>query len=794
MSENKKRLVIIDAHAVLHRAYHALPEFLNSRGEPTGALYGLSTMLLKIISDLNPDYIVAAYDLPKPTFRHKVYKEYKEGRAKAEPDLVSQMIRSREVFEAFGIPIYDKEGFEADDIIGTIVHQLQTSKLPNFQTEIIIASGDMDALQLVDSKRVQVYTLKKGLSDTILYDEEKVKERFGFSPILLPDYKGLAGDPSDNIKGVKGIGDKTATELIKKFGSIENIYRELQTTNYKLQTNIKPRTAELLKNGEKDAELSKMLATIRTDAPIEFILPEKKWKECLDLKKAESFFQELEFRALGERLKNVVGGTPTTPPRGLGTPPQAGGDTELREEKVALWLINSNLTNPTAEDVLNFAHTNNTGEARAKLFAELRARSLMNVFEEIEKPLVPVIEKMNALGVKIDTKYLEKLSKEYHSELAVLEKRIWELTGVEFNINSPKQLGEMLFVKMGLKAARQKKTAGGALSTRESELEKLRSVHPIIGKILEYREFQKLLSTYIDPAKSQIGDNGAGNTSWNIDEHNRLHTNFLQAGTTTGRMSSQNPNLQNIPTQTERGRKIRNAFVAGDNKVLLAFDYSQIELRIAAILSGDPTLVSAFRNKEDIHSAVAQAVFSVSENEVTKEMRRAAKVINFGILYGMGVTALQASLESKRAEAQKFLDNYFAKFKILAEYIEESKAAARIKGYSETLFGRRRYFEALNSPIQYIRAAAERQAVNAPIQGTAADMIKLAMVRADGIAPLILQVHDELVYEVEESEVKKVVPKIKEIMENVLSPKLSRGVPIAVDVSVGKNWGEMEKI
>jgi DNA polymerase-1 len=360
MSENQKRLVIIDAHAILHRAYHALPEFSNSKGEPTGALYGLSAMLIKIISDLKPDYIVAAYDLPKPTFRHEVYKEYKEGRAKAEPDLISQMIRSRAVFEAFGIPIYDKEGFEADDIIGTIVCKIRNSnfEIRNYDINIIIASGDMDALQLVNDKKVQVYTLKKGINDTILYDEEKVEERFGFPPSLLPDYKGLAGDPSDNIKGVKGIGEKTATELIKTFGAIEDIYKNLEK--------VKPRTAELLKKDEKDAVLSKMLATIRPDAPIKFVLPEKSWKDGLDIKVAGKLFQELEFRVLGERLKNVVEVTPTTPPRGLGTPPQAGGDLEVREECIALWLINSNLTNPSREDVLNFAHTNNAGEARGR--------------------------------------------------------------------------------------------------------------------------------------------------------------------------------------------------------------------------------------------------------------------------------------------------------------------------------------------------------------------------------------------------------------------------------------------
>ncbi len=350
---------------------------------------------------------------------------------------------------------------------------------------------------------------------------------------------------------------------------------------------------------------------------------------------------------------------------------------------------------------------------------------------------------------------------------------------------------------MGLKPSRQKKTAGGALSTRESELEKMREMHPIIGKILEYREFQKLLSTYIDPIPALVGTDG------------RLHANFLQAGSTTGRMSSQNPNMQNVPIQTARGQRIRNAFVAENGFVLLALDYSQIELRVAAILSGDAKLIEIFKKGEDVHTAVAAEVFGVSPEKVTKEMRRQAKVINFGILYGMGVNALRTVLAEggttvSREDAQKYLHEYFARFPKLAAYLEDTKTAARERGYTETLFGRRRYFEALNSPIPYIRAAAERQVINAPIQGTAtADIIKLAMVRVDAFlkrgnlgdaAFLILQVHDELVYEVKKESVKNLAPKIQNIMEGVLSPAQSHGVPIVVEASVGDNWGEMKKI
>ena len=755
--------------------------------------------------------MVAAYDLPKPTFRHEAYKDYKAGRAKAEPELISQMKRSREVFEAFGIPIYDKEGFEADDVLGTIVEQLkiENGKLKIPEVNVIIASGDMDTLQLVDDKRVQVYTLKKGINETILYDEEKVKERFGFGLELLPDYKGLRGDASDNIKGIAGIGEKTATELILNFGTIENLYKTVKKDRKKLlETGIKERIVELLENGKEDAEFSKILGTIRRDAPIEFSLPAKEWRELVSEDKVKALFTELEFRGLPARFHEVLSiangknETATKVEKKNGTGRLFAEDVpELSEAAIALWLINSSLTDPKETDILGFSGASTVIEAREKLLAELKEKGLWRVFEEIERPLISVVKKMEERGIKIDVNLLKDFSKEHHGVLTLLEKKIRELAspftnGTEmekFNIASPKQLGDVLFVKMRLTAGCAKKTATGAFSTKESELEKIFDASPIVPLILEYRELSKLLSTYIDNLPSLVAKDG------------RLHARFLQSGTTTGRMGCENPNLQNIPNQTELGRKIRLAFVAEKGFKLVAFDYSQMELRIAAFLSGDPKLIEIFKEGKDVHTAVASEVFGVSLKDVTKEMRRQAKVINFGVMYGMGVNSLRKSLGegTTREQAQKFFDEYFAKFSGLAKYMDEIKADAYRKGFTETYFGRRRYHEGLKSPLQFIRASAERMAINAPMQGTGADIIKIAMARADEWIKkekldkdvfLLLQVHDELVYEVAEGLVKKVAPKIKEIMESILSLKDTGSVPMVVDASAGDSWGEMEKI
>ena len=797
----KKRLVLLDSHAIIHRAYHAMPDFSNSKGEPTGALYGISAMLMKIATDLKPDYIVACYDLPQKTFRHEAYSAYKGTRQKTDEALVAQIISSRKIFEAFNIPMYDAPGFEADDILGTIAAQMSKDK----DVDIVIASGDMDTLQLVDDKKVQVFTLKKGLNDTVIYDEDAVKARFGFGPKLLPDYKGLRGDPSDNIIGIAGIGEKTATDIITNFGSIEDLYKVLKKDESKVLAVVKPRIVELLKNGEEEAIFSKTLATIRRDAPITFVLPEKTFKEGADLGKVETLFRELEFRALTPRVHTLFGTNPNT---SLGSvaegvesettpaaPKEAIDPKEFKRLSLGLWLLNSDLTNITEDDISYYGGAKSFAEGREKILADIKEKGLTYVYEDIELPILPIVEAMETYGIKVDTKKMEHLAKIGHAELDAVEKRIKDFAGRDFNINSPKQLGEVIFdeLKVGEgSGAKLKKTEGGARSTRESELLKLKGMHPIIDEILRYRELSKLLFTYIDTLPSLIAEDG------------RIHATFNQAGTTTGRFNSLNPNLQNIPVSDGLAKEIRGAFVAAKGYKLVAFDYSQIELRVAALMSGDEYLIDTFEAGKDVHSAVASRVFHVPENEVTHDMRRTAKVINFGILYGMGVTALQQNLGTTRKEAQEFHDAYFAGFPKIQEYTDATIAFAKKHNYTETLFGRRRNFKDLRSPLPYIRAAAERQAGNAPLQGTAADCIKLAIRDADKAlrennliykAHLVLQVHDELVYEVEESAVDEVSKIVEKAMQNVVPKEFLKGkraVPLEVHVASADNWGELK--
>ena len=748
MSEtNRKILVLLDAHAILHRAFHALPDFTSPDGEPTGALYGFTAFLIKVIRELKPDYIAAAYDLPKPTFRHIAYDKYKAGRAKMDDRLANQINRSHDILKAFNVPVYSAEGFEADDVLGTIVENLK-SQISNLK--IIVASGDMDTLQLVKSDNVVVYTLKKGISDTIIYDEKAVIERYGFGPERIVDYKALKGDPSDNIIGIKGIGEKSATELIKKYGGIENIFAKLKEGKIE----AKPRVIELLKRGEEEAQFSKTLAEIRRDAPIDFSLEKISWKDNFDKEKVRPILSELGFKSLIDRL--------------------------------------------SGENKKN-------GEAKKETVKEIKTGTIVSeiLMEMVEKPLVKILAEMENRGALIDMKYLKKLSEEKHKELESLEKKIWKLAGEEFNISSPKQLGEILFVKLGLGGTRPKMTATGAYSTNIAQLIKLKETHPIIGDIMEHREISKLVSTYIDTLPKLA------------DEKNRLHTHFDSFGAATGRLSSQNPNLQNIPKKTERGREVRRAFVADKGFELVAFDYSQIDLRSAAILSGDKNLAEIFQKGDDAHALAAAKVFGVKPEEVTAEMRRKIKVINFGVLYGMGINALRQNLGGTREEAQKFYDEYFKNFSGLKDYIEKTKKFARENGWTETLFGRRRYFPEISSRLEYLQKEAERMAVNMPIQGTSADFIKLAMVRVDkaleekGLKDkvfMLLQIHDELLFEIKKDAAVKAAPVIKKAMESVYPLKKEDeslvaeqyrnlklpDIPIEVNVETGDNWEEME--
>lgn len=786
---SEKTLVLLDAHAILHRAYHALPDFSSPKGEPTGALYGVVAMLLKIVEELKPDYIVACFDLPDPTYRHEVYKEYKATRAKTDDALIAQINRSRDIFEVFGIPIYENSGFEADDMLGTIVEQTKKDK----NLRIIIASGDMDTLQLVDGKKVLVYTLKKGINDTVLYDEKGVIGRFQFGPKQVPDYKGLRGDPSDNIPGIRGIGEKTATELLLNFKTVEGIYTALKKNPELLKkAGIKDRIIELLRDNEEEAIFSKTLATIRRDAPIDFTLPTKTWRENLDGEKILKLFAELGFRTLSARVGQMFDVKIVEAP----VEGEVVDEAKVRKAALALWLLSSDTTNPTLEDIMQYgrAHDINTfDEILTYMEKEIKKQELEYVYNEIELPLMDVLQDMQQIGVSIDVAHLKKLSKKMHTEITALEKRMYKHAGVEFNINSPKQLGEILYDTLGLKPKNQKHTSTGQRSTRESELEKMTGMHPIIEDILRYREIQKLVSTYIDVIPTMVGKDG------------RIHTTFLQAGSVTGRMASQNPGVQNIPVRTEEGRQIREAFIASEGYTLISIDYSQVELRVAAFLSGDKKLIEIFKNGEDVHQGVAARVFNVPLNEVTPDMRRQAKVINFGILYGMGVNALRANLgkEATRVEAQEFFNAYFNTFTRLAEYLEETKAFARANGFTKTYFGRRRHFPGMNSGAPFIRAQAERMAINAPVQGTSADIIRIAMVRIheylkkeklEDTVHMMLQVHDELVFEIKDSKVKELVPKLKEHMEQVLSLKETMQVPIIAEAKAGENWNSMAKL
>ncbi|MBI2097992.1 MAG: hypothetical protein HYT46_03640 [Candidatus Vogelbacteria bacterium] len=780
-----KTLVLLDVHAILHRAYHALPDFTTQSGEPTGGLYGLVAMLIKLIAELKPDYLAACYDRPEPTFRKAVYRQYKAGRKPADSELVGQIERSREFFIAFNIPIYEQAGFEADDIIGTIVEQ--ASKFENLK--IIIASGDLDTLQLVSGQRVAVYTFRKKLTETVLYDESAMRVRFGFGPELLPDWKGLRGDPSDNIIGIAGIGEKTATTLVTNFGSLEQMYGKLKKDQPAFRrAGLKDRVIKLLLDGEEEALFSKTLATIRRDAPINFSLPPDTWRAGVltKLAAAESLFDQLEFRTLKDRFNNLFHSKGETLPaaRSHLDIESRPTDRALRELQIAVWLLNSERPSPSWTEIRQLAGQTEPAEARAWLEEALAREGLTRVYREIELPLVPILAAAEARGLLLDLPYLKELSRSVHRELNALEKKVHRAAGRDFNLNSPKQLSEVLFFDLKLPLKGLRKTAGGAHSTRESELQKLKDTYPIIADILAYRERQKLLSTYIDALPQLADATGA------------LHTTFDQTGTATGRLSSRDPNLQNIPAFGGLGRLVRRAFIARPGHSFVALDYSQIEMRVLAVLSGDETMLNLFRNNIDIHTGVAAQVFEVTASEVTAEMRRQAKVINFGIIYGMGLQALRANLGTTREAAAEFYDRYFATFPKIHAYFERVKSGARKNGYTVTHFGRRRYLPDLGSSLPYIRSAAERMALNAPLQGTAADLIKLAMIRAETLlqehrwrqsAHLVLTVHDELIYEVAETEVAAVIPVLKQAMEQVIDWP----VPLSVKVATGLNWAEL---
>lgn len=772
----KKTIVLLDAHAILHRGYHAMQGFATRDGRPTGALYGFIMMVLRIYADIKPEYVAACFDLPKPTFRHVSYDGYKAGRQKSDDALIEQIKVAQKLCADLNIPVYAVEGFEADDLLGTIAEQLKKEK----DVRVIIASGDMDTLQLVDDDHVVVYTLKRG-NDTALYTEEAVTTRFGFGPSHIPDYKGLAGDPSDNIIGIKGIGDKTATELIKDFGTIEEMYKVLRKDRTQfLEKGYKERIVKLLEEGEEEALFSKTLATIRRDAPSTYVYPEQTWLAGLHIENYEAMCDEYEFRSLRSRMRTLQNGSaPAEEKDKVATV----SDEKLEQFRIMVHLLHSEMTNASYEDIMQAVGFSTEKEVEAALEKKLKEENLWSLYEEVELPLMFRVREMERNGITLDVKELKALSEELHAEVKKLEKQIHDLAGVEFNIASPKQLGDILYEKLGL-GTKIKKTATGAKSTNATELEKIKDEHPIVALVVEYREITKLLSTYIDSLPQYVKEDG------------RIHAHFIQTGAGTGRFSCEDPNLQNLPVKTPLGQKVRHAFIAGKGNVLLSCDYAQIDLRAAAILSGDKHLVEIFENNIDVHTGTAARVFGVREGEVTPDMRRKAKAINFGILYGMGVTALKEGMGVERKEAQEFYDQYKATFVRLMEYLEEVKAYAWKCGYTVTLLGRRREVPLLKSPLPFLRAQGERIALNAPIQGTSADILKLAILDADDYikqnkledkVKLAVQIHDELVFEIDKAVAESVADELVKVLENVLEKRGLSKLPLTVSRTLGAN-------
>jgi len=905
----KPLLVLFDGNALIHRAFHALPPLTVSKtGEIVSAVYGFVLILLKVINELKPTHYVIAFDTKAPTFRHQLFDQYKAQRPPTPDELVGQLGRVRQMVEAFHIPIFELDGYEADDLLGALSQQASGQDVAT-----IIVTGDADAMQLV-SPRVKVLYPKprRSFSDTMLYDEAAVSQKYGVKPEHIADLKALKGDPSDNIPGVSGIGDKTAVKLIQQFGTIDQIYAHIdEVTPSKLQT--------LLRENEAIARQSKELATIVTQVPVTLNLDDCQISQY-DRNQVAELFRELEFSSLMPKLPEIETGK--TPGASAGVEaklPQrtyhvisdasafddllsrlsAAGSFAFDVETTSLNAMSAQLVGislspapgeayyipvghvgwgqveqlpleqvinrlrPLLEDadLTKLAHNgkydmtvlasygltvNNlafdsmlatyllgekslslkalafsklgiemtpitdligsgakqismslveinqaadyacadadiTGQLTELLKAELHHQGLWPLFSEVEMPLVPVLVHMERSGVALDTELLRQMSHHLGEQLIKLEAEIYNNVGHRFNINSPQQLSSVLFEELKLPPSH--KTKGG-YSTGAAVLEELRGAHPIIEFILDYRQLAKLKSTYIDALPSLINP-----------KTGRVHTSFNQTRTATGRLSSSEPNLQNIPVRSELGRKIRRAFIAPPGSCLLAGDYSQIDLRALAHLSQDKGLLDAFNRDEDIHAATAAQLFGVNTTQVTPDMRRLAKTVNFGVIYGMSDYGLEQATELSREEAAQFIAAYFEKYPGIKQHIESTKKQARDSGYVQTLLGRRRFIPEINSSNRQIRESAERMAINMPVQGTSADIIKIAMInlyremdKRRLKSKMLLQVHDELIFEVPQEETEE----MRQLVPKIMSTALPLSIPLKVDIKSGNNWGEME--
>lgn len=903
----KPLLVLFDGNAIVHRAFHALPPLTVSKtGEVIGAVYGFALILLKAINELKPTHCAIAFDKKAPTFRHQMFDQYKAQRPPTPDELVNQLGRVRQLVDAFHIPIFELDDYEADDVLGTLSQQASHQDI-----DTIIVTGDADAMQLV-SPRVRVFTPRRAFGDTMLYDETAVSQKYGIKPEQIADFKALKGDPSDNIPGVPGIGEKTAVRLIQQFGTIDQIYAHIdEVTPPKLQA--------LLRQNEAIARQSKELATIVTQTPVTLNLDDCQISHY-DRHQVTELFRELEFSSLLTKLPEVEEVAPeattqvkTKPPPqedyhivnttpaldellnrlsaaksfafdlettslnamsaemvGISLSPAPGeayyipvGHVGWRQveqlplKQVIDWLkppledatlaklahnskydmtvlaeygvtvnnltfdtmvaayllgekslglkalafsklgiemtpitaligsgakqISMSLVEVSRAADYSCADADITGQLTELLKVELHQQGLWQLFSEVEMPLVPVLVHMERNGVALDTDLLRQMSHRLGEQLLKLETEIYNSVGHHFNINSPQQLSSVLFQELKLPSARKTKSG---YSTGASVLEELRGVHPVIEFILEYRQLAKLKSTYIDALPSLINP-----------KTGRVHTSFNQTRTATGRLSSSEPNLQNIPVRGELGKEVRQAFIAPPGSFLMAGDYSQIDLRALAHLSQDPSLLGAFHNDEDIHSATAAQLFGIDTPQVTPDMRRLAKTVNFGVIYGMSNYGLEQATELSWEEATQFIASYFEKYPGVKQYLESTKEQAREIGYVQTLLGRRRFIPEINSSNRQVREAAERMAINMPVQGTSADIIKVAMInlyremnQRQLKSKMVLQVHDELIFEVPEEEVEL----MRQLVPQIMSTALELSLPLKVDIKIGNNWGQME--
>ena len=761
--KNKKLLIILDSNAIIHRSFHALPDLRTAKGELVNAVYGFTSVLMKVLKEFHPDYVAASFDVAGPTFRKEEFEGYKAKRQKAPDELYEQMPKTKEVLEALGIPVYEREGFEADDVIGTI-SKIIDDKEAYPDVETIIVSGDLDTLQLVDDN-TKVYTMRKGLQDTVLYDKNAVMKRFeGLKPSQMIDYKGLRGDASDNIPGVPGVGEKTAIKLLSDFKSLDSLYKNIEK-NSELSKKIAPKLREKLITHKDQAFFSRDLATIRLDVPLDLNLRELTFRD-FEGQKIKDIFNKFDFRTLLRRLEELhqdyYGKSHS-------------GDTNLFGEQA----------DSPSQDAKTIAE--DPGKEILRRIDEFYEEGIFSdSIRDLERDLLPVINLMQDLGIKINKERFAELGKEMDRDLEAASQKIYALSGKQFNINSPQQLSQILFDPapegLGISTKGLKKTPGGVVSTAAGELEKLQGSHPVIEYLLKQRELQKLSSTYIKPLPELSDSNG------------RIHTHFDQFGASTGRISSSSPNLQNIPVRGEWAKRIRQGFVVEKGFKFLAFDYSQIELRIAAHISNDAKMIEVFNSGGDIHRTTAAEVFGVAEADVTSEMRYRAKALNFGILYGMGATGFAKSAGIPREEAQAFIENYFIQFSSVRDYIENTKIFAVKNKYTETLMGRKRFVPEISSSHPGLRAQAERMAINHPIQGTGADIIKLSMTelyKAGFIdkekCRILLQIHDELLFECKNDAVDEMVPKIKGIMEGAYKLR----VPLTVELKSGDSWGDL---